>query len=421
MENQKKGTGQKSLCEALFVDLSSLSPVPTSERLMLMKALALGLVVELFVLFAGHSYSSCIACHANGNGSGPLSDYGRALWSAEIASRALYPKSMTDEELGAQSGFLGKVELPAWFRPHIKYRGIDVNAAPGTNSQTDAWKFYQMQADFGATVQDSDSKYVGVVTFGRVIAPSDYGLAKQDPLDRVLAREYYIRYEADKSLFIYAGLLERVYGIRNIDHTSFQRSPQGFGIRNNTVDGIANSHGIIIQKDSDHWGISLGGFMGNPYDDAQFKQSGASVTGEYEIGENKRIGASALTESSQVLAKNMGAIHYRQQIFKGSSLIFEWGMIQDKTPTTEAALGSYNLLQTLILLTRGYNFKATIERYNKDFNPSTPDQWKWSLGFLMFPMPRLELRTEILNVRTLSSQRGADDGWAAQGQIHVSL
>lgn len=61
--------------------------------------------------FIGYGYSSCLTCHFNGLGGGPLSDYGRSLWSAEIASRALYPKSMTDEDIGNQSGFLGSVPL----------------------------------------------------------------------------------------------------------------------------------------------------------------------------------------------------------------------------------------------------------------------------------------------------------------------
>ena len=51
--------------------------------------------------FIGYGYASCLTCHFNGQGSGPLNDYGRALWSAEIASRALYPKSMSDEEIVA--------------------------------------------------------------------------------------------------------------------------------------------------------------------------------------------------------------------------------------------------------------------------------------------------------------------------------
>ena len=61
--------------------------------------------------FIGYGYSSCITCHYNGNCGGPLNDYGRALWSPEISSRLLYPKSMSDEDMANQSGFLGP--LPA--------------------------------------------------------------------------------------------------------------------------------------------------------------------------------------------------------------------------------------------------------------------------------------------------------------------
>jgi hypothetical protein len=78
-------------------------------------------------------------------------------------------------------------------------------------------------------------------------------------------------------------------------------------------------------------------------------------------------------------------------------------------------------MQSLVSLSRGYNLKTTIERYNSDFKPSVPDIWRWSTGILAFPMPRLEVRGEIVNGRMFSDQPVSDDNWTLQGQIHVSL
>lgn len=390
------------------------------KAVLLFLTLAFSQQIYAYPEFIGYSYSSCLTCHVNGQGSGPLNDYGRALWSAEIAARSLYPASMSDEDIAAQSGFAGSAEIPWWVRPHFKYRGINVIRNLTGSQQTT--KFYQMQADMGVTLQaDPVGKYVGVITYANIPAPEDYGAGKTG-FNRILAREYYLRMQLTKTYWLYAGLMDKVFGIRNIDHTSFQRSFQGFGVRNNSADGVAQSQGVILHKVESTWEMAGNYFVGNPHDNEQFKQKGFSMMGEYETGENRRLGGSYLDAKSKILQKNLVAVHYRHGLSKGSSFLFEYGLINDKAAGTGVMTkGSYNLLETLIQISRGYHFKANIERYNREFKPSEPDVWKWSLGVLAFPMPRVELRAELINGRQFSSQRAADDTWAAQGQIHVSL
>ena len=64
------------------------------------------------------------------------------------------------------------------------------------------------------------------MTFGRMVPPAEFGQGTQG-LDHIMAREYYLRAEVIKSWWIYGGLIEKVYGFRNIDHTSYQRALQG--------------------------------------------------------------------------------------------------------------------------------------------------------------------------------------------------
>jgi hypothetical protein len=216
--------------------------------------------------------------------------------------------------------------------------------------------------------------------------------------------------------------MEKVYGLRNIDHTSYQRTYQGFNETTNSTNGFAQSQGIILHKVEEKWEVAGNYFIGNPYDSANFQQKGFSGMGEYEVGEQKRLGASVFSAKSEILKKEMAAIHYRQAVAKGSALMFEWGLIQNQPSSTDAkTTGSYNLLQALISLTRGYNLKATVERYNPEFKSSSPDQWKWSAGLLMFPLPRVEIRTDITTERQLSSETSNSDSWEIMEQIHVSL
>jgi hypothetical protein len=370
--------------------------------------------------FIGYGYDACITCHVNGLGSGPLNDYGRALWGAEIASRAFYSKKTTDEQIGMQGGFFGTKELPYWIRPHIKYRTLNLRTNPGSGSNDNTMNF-QMQGDIGSTFQfDQDGKYIFQFTYGNVAKPDKYG-SGQGGFSNMVARDYYARIEVMSQFWVYAGLLSKAYGIRNIDHASYQRRYQTFKVVNDSNDGIDQSLGIILHKIYDTWEIAANFFNGNPADQQQYKQSGASIFTEVTTQERRRWGLSALTAKSEVLDKKLLGIHYRQGLSKGSAFLFEYGFIQDTASGSDGKTGSYNLLQGSLLLTRGYSLKTTIERYNKEFKPSEPDQWRWGAGLLMFPAPRFELRAEIYNGRSFSNSVAADDSWTFQGQIHVSL
>ena len=143
--------------------------------------------------------------------------------------------------------------------------------------------------------------------------------------------------------------------------------------------------------------------------------------GEYEVAELKRLGLSVLSAKSDALKKDLYAVHYRQSLTKGSAFLFEYGYIQDQPNGGSQTKGSYNLLQTNINIVRGYNLKTTIERYNQEFKASSPDSWRWGLGLIAFPLPRIELRAEVINGRSFYEGPVADDNWTYQGQLHVSL
>lgn len=370
--------------------------------------------------FIAYGYSSCLTCHYNGQGGGPLNDYGRALWSAEIAARPFYSANVSDEDIANQSGFLGSTPLPYWLRPHVNYRGMDFRNNPGSGtSDTTLW--LTMQEDFGVTMATEDpSQFLATATWGRVIQPQLYGLGSQG-FTNVLAEEYYLRREIAPTWWLYVGLMEKVFGLRNVNHESYQRKYQGFQVYNNNQDGDAFSQGFVLHKVEDKWEATLNGFFGNPYDDSNYRQSGASALGELSVGENKRLGASVLKSSSPIKNKDMAAIHYRQQVSKGSSLMAEYGLIHDMPSGQFDSVGGYNLVEAVLFVTRGYNLIATTERYNQSFNPSVPDNWKWSFGVLAFPFARMEFRGEATLTRGISTQQVSQDLWSMTGQIHVSL
>ncbi len=381
-------------------------------------------IAHAYPEFIGYGYTSCLTCHFNGLGGGPLNDYGRALWSAEISSRALYPKTMDDEAMGNQSGFLGSVELPAWLRPHVNYRGLNYERNFGSTSPTYTW--LNMQEEFGVTVQNDDSgKFLGTVTFANIIQPQNYGNGSEG-FDHVLAREAYVREEIAEGWWIYIGLMEKVFGLRNDDHESPQRKYAGFYpilsySQGTQVIQNKDSAGVILHRVQEKWETAVNLFAGNPYDTVNLQAKGASALSEIEIGDRKRLGASVLTSQSNLLNKDMAAIHYRQGISKGSSFLGEYGFIHDQPAGAADSMGSYTMGEAMVLLTRGYNLKVTVERYNQFFNPTTNENWTWDVGLLSFPLPRVELRADLMNQRILTTQSASPDQWFLEGQIHVSL
>ncbi|NJL24888.1 MAG: hypothetical protein HC902_06755 [Calothrix sp. SM1_5_4] len=132
-------------------------------------------VSEAYPDFVSYGYRSCMTCHYNAAGGGPLSDYGRALWAAEIAGKPFWTRK-TDEQLGQSSGFVGNVEsLPYWLRPYAKYRGLYYLTSPGEPDSVARW--IQMQADAGLTISlDPDGKWI-LSGGDRLCSDSEGGLA----------------------------------------------------------------------------------------------------------------------------------------------------------------------------------------------------------------------------------------------------
>src|SRR4051794_20982941 len=88
--------------------------------------------------YVGFGYSSCLTCHYNPLGNGPLTDYGRALGATTLSGRPPFlPASVTDEKLGEYSGFLGRQDLlPDWLRLAFAYRGLEMVSSLERNARS---------------------------------------------------------------------------------------------------------------------------------------------------------------------------------------------------------------------------------------------------------------------------------------------
>jgi hypothetical protein len=354
-------------------------------------------------------------CHFNGQGNGPLNDYGRALFAAEIASRSFYPKEVSDEELGERSGFLGKKPLPDWFRPGFKARLLWFQTDPGSDSSRS--RTIPMQADASVTILfDQEQKWIVVGSVGYVPTPRALQTSSgsiEKPTNYI-SREHYIRYNPNENWFFYAGLMDKVFGIRTIDHTAYNRTKTGMAQND-------QSHGLVVHYISQPWEITVNPFAGNMAQKAELRQAGASIMVEKDYDEKFRVGGAILSSKNQFVTWNRAEAHLKYGYGHGNSLLLEFGVIQDRPVSGSAQTGAYGFAENLSQISRGYNFLSQVEYYNQTLSTRSPDQYKWTLGLLMFPAPRYEIRTTVVNGRSQSDSGVTSDQWQAQVQLHVAL
>lgn len=362
--------------------------------------------------FIGYKYTTCLTCHYNGHGNGALNDYGRALWSAEIAGRLLSGKK-SEEQLSESSGFLGSVQMPWWIRPGIKARELHYKINPGSKDSVD--RKILMQAEMNlALFFDEDQKYAFVFSYGHQPNPTE------DPeVKDTISREHYFRWQAKPDLWMYFGLLDKVYGIRTSNHTAYSRSRTG-------LDQDDQSHGVIAHYIQPEWEATLNAFVGNLSKDEEpeVRQKGFSVLYEKEIQQYWRLGTSFLTSESQAKTQNSRiGVFSRSALSLGSSILFELGLINNKLPDVELQSGYYSYTQITHRMSRGYHFLMVGQTYKSQTDAQTVDNVKTGIGLLAFPMARTELRIDLENTKSLSNtpSKVSRDNWAMLAQWHLSL
>lgn len=390
--------------------------------------------------FIGYGYTSCATCHYNPQGSGPLNDYGRALFAGEIAARDVFDESTTDEQLGESAGFFGKKQAPWWLRPSFKYRGLFLHTNPGSSSAEQQRRFIIMQEEVNLTIPlHPEQKLLVTANLSRA-ERGPYTLRTLDPNDPIryntetwLSREHYIRWQAGKSLFLMGGMFDKIFGLRLIDHTAYKTASVP-GLTNYSVTRFGLTHGIAAQWIQAGYELSGHYFIGNQFestgDEPNKQQKGFSLMAEYNLSEKARAGGSFLSSSSNDADILRLAVHDKRAVSFGSALLSELGYFTTKNKggsSQSETTGHYALVHTTVHLRRGYNFLNLAEYYKSESksgsNPPVEGSDKFRVGFglLTFPMPRTEVRLTTRNTRTWSTTTGDKDNWDIQAQLHLSL
>lgn len=347
-------------------------------------------------------------------GGGPLTDYGRSLFATEFTSTA---PGVSEEKLSDESGFLGATKIPWWIRPGFKFRGMFLKTRL-EDSKNSTNRFIPMQVSFNTAIlfdERADLALVGSVDYMPV--PSRFGTTNEKKPLSLIAKDYYFRWTITKGYILYAGLMDKPYGIRHPDHTAFNRGVNGFGLNQND-----QSHGMILQMNFEKYEMFLNYFVGNQNQDDILRQKGFSFMGEYAFSKEITFGASLLKSKNEFLDITRAAVHSRVGFAKGKSLMAELGLRNDKPLqiSDPATNGLYSYIQSLIAFSKGYNVLSTYQIYKDDMTSTGTVRNKLGIGILAFPWQKTEIRAELINDRTVADQNSVPDTWTAQAQVHLS-
>lgn len=365
--------------------------------------------------FIGLGYTACMTCHYNGAGNGALNDYGRGLFAAEIAARPFWNSKQSDEDLSASSGFLGARSLPLWFRPTIKYRGLNLEKNPGSKTQKIS-KYYLMQQDFDLHISfNEEQTFLLGMNLGMVSTEAAALPNKTISETLLVSREYYLRVQLTEGFWIYTGFLDKVFGIRHADHTAVNRVSLGLG-QNDQV------HGIVVQYAKDQHELFLHPFLGNLHlaRDQQF--AGLSILYEYELAEQWRIGGSFMRDrNAATLEKNTAALILKRGLSGGHSILLETGLKNATSQENKNSTSYYLWTQATMRMIRGLFFQSSMEYSKADLSHTNPENLRWGLGLLVFPLQRVELRLFGVTGRTIDPTQVMKDTWALQSQLHLAF
>jgi len=360
--------------------------------------------------FIGHGYPSCLNCHFNPMGGGQLNDYGRAVSATAISGRLIYPESFNEEKIAYMSGFLFKKPSQNWLRTQVNYRGFNLIRNPGS-SENEIKTWIPMQRDLRVTLKFGENdKLIFSGDYGKTPYPLN-GIEGED-YDEYRSRSHYVGYRFTPSFGLYAGLMDKAYGIRVIEHSAYSRLlPQ--------VTQNDQTHGILGHYLNENWEIGAHIFGGNLAQDQELRMKGFSSIVEKTFLNIHRIGFSFQQSKNDFLELLSYSTHARLNVKEGSALLAELGETKKKTKNSiEERTSRYGLLQGFVRPWRGFYVLTNVEYLKND---TTFDSYnvRWGPGIQYFPMQRLELRADIYNTRNFSPGSSTLDSWLLLYQLHL--
>lgn len=357
--------------------------------------------------YIGYGYGSCLTCHYNPLGNGPLRAYGRAVQATEIAGNFFDADA---ELLATQSGFVFG-PLPEWLQLQGSYRGLYLTRGLESNPQSN---WISMQAEGSATVSFS-KELLASATVGYTPLPSNLSPSQAAEIGNLISREHYLGVLPEKGWGVYLGLMDPAFGLRIPDHNAFIRSNLLLNINDQT-------HGVLVHHDWQQGEAALHLFAGKLFQESERRQKGLSFVSEFLLAENTRAGISGWYSTSDFRSRQMAAGHLRMQVGRGSSLIAELGSFREtRSNQDNSTVGLFSFLRSRHLLTKGLFGLMTFETYFSDISKGSARFFRAGPSLEFLPFQKVELRVDFSGTQTMGTPSVAFPTYNLQVQTHVWL
>ena len=361
--------------------------------------------------FIAHGYNSCITCHYNPFGNGPVNDYGRAVGGTMVSSRGFYDENKPEDLIAKETGFFFKEASNKHFRPFVGYRGMLLKNNLGEGSEKTEYINMQVDANLVVKFGEKDN-YILSGTVGYAPVPRSLkNTSSGQSMDEYRSREYYAGFRPTPEWGIYAGFMDKPFGIRVAEHNAYSRMTPLLTMND-------QSHGVLLHYTNPNFETGFNLFVGNLGNPKDVQTKGLSTIFEYTLFEKHRIGLSLMKEKNDYMNLTAVALHTRSQLSYGTSLLFELGKV-DKEPTTGSWKKSeyYTLLQNHIKAFRGFYILNSIEYYKSSLDRNY--RVRFGPGVQYFPMAKIETRLDVYNTRNFSDDASTSDKWDLLAQIHL--
>lgn len=380
--------------------------IPVIASLMLFGAIIVGGQAYAYHYFYAYGYASCMTCHYNPGGSGPLNDYGRALWSTELSSRWYVPRKISDDELGERSNFFFKKNYHSSLKLYTKLRTLGV--WQNVSSENAQRKNFLMQRELGlaASLDQEERKYfiLGLTYNDQWGKYRTNGFTPQSSEVSLRVKESYLRLALNDQTWLLLGIQDKPFGIRDANHTLWSRQLVA-------ATQYDQSLGALFYYNSDVQELQIMGFHGNLYENLEARLGGVSALWEWAKHEKWRPGFSLINQKNDTLEIWALATHVRGQI-KSAQLNAEWGLVNITQRVSKTSITpQYVVLQYFQRLARGISGLLEGEFYHHSAaSASLKEQSRLGAHFLLMVLPRSELRVGIvqsqskLQTVTVSSQ-----------------
>ena len=353
--------------------------------------------------YIGEGQPSCVSCHVNPAGGGALSDYGRAMSASSLSTKMLFSEEISESGIESYSGFLWKTKLPRWFRPEINYQGHYINRAMGRPQSESEYVHQFLEATVVSQHLKNDA-LTFVASAGVTPARKRSSKYQEKVHHELISRNHYGQIKLTPGTFLMAGAMEKIYGLRVGDKSTFSRQRTGIAF-NDQVHAVA----LLLHDQNMDTGFQI--HAGNLYQEKKYREQGANFS--FEFGETRfwRIGLSGSYSKSETLTRMMGALHFRVSPDDGVSLISEFGVIDTNPESSRKEFGLYGLLKGQLKITRGLNFYTAFEVFNPEIGRKGEKLYRAAPGIQFSPIQRLSIKGELRSQRATIPDAVYKDTW----------